>query len=128
LKGDAFVVRGVRGAITVRRDKPQEILTATCELLGVLQEKNPGLICEDLASVLFTVTDDIVSVYPAQAAREMGWGQVPLMCAREIPVENSLQLCIRVMIHWNTDLPQEEINHVYLREAAALRPDLNSEN
>jgi len=122
------VVRGVRGAITVRRDKPQEILTATCELLGVLQEKNPGLICEDLASVLFTVTDDIVSVYPAQAAREMGWGQVPLMCAREIPVENSLQLCIRVMIHWNTDLPQEEINHVYLREAAALRPDLNSEN
>ena len=122
------MVRGVRGAITVRRDKPQEILTATCELLGVLQEKNPGLICEDLASVLFTVTDDIVSVYPAQAAREMGWGQVPLMCAREIPVENSLQLCIRVMIHWNTDLPQEEINHVYLREAAALRPDLNSEN
>jgi chorismate mutase len=120
-----LVVRGVRGAITVSQDDPLEILTATRELVEALIDENPTMICEEMASILFTVTDDIVSVYPAQAAREMGWFQVPLMCAREIPVENSLQFCIRVLIHWNTDLSQDEINHVYLGEAAVLRPDLN---
>ena len=119
------MVRGVRGAITVSQDDPLEILTATRELVEALIDENPTMICEEMASILFTVTDDIVSVYPAQAAREMGWFQVPLMCAREIPVENSLQFCIRVLIHWNTDLSQDEINHVYLGEAAVLRPDLN---
>ena len=118
------MVRGVRGATTVSQDDPQEILNATSELLGVLLDKNPTMTCDKMASILFTVTDDIVSVYPAKAARDMGWLQVPLMCSREIPVKNSLQHCIRVMIHWNTDLPQEEINHVYLGEAVVLRPDL----
>lgn len=120
------MVRGVRGAITVMEDDPQEILNATRELLSALLDKNPTMSYENMASILFTVTEDIASVYPAQAAREMGWLQVPLMCAREIPVENSLEHCVRVMIHWNTDLSQEEINHVYLREAALLRPDLKS--
>ena len=117
------MVRGVRGAITVRQDDSLEILKATRVILEALLDKNPAMTCDNMASILFTVTDDIVSVYPAQAARDLGWLQVPLMCAREIPVKNSLQLCIRVMIHWNTDLPQEDINHVYLGEAAALRPD-----
>ena len=120
------MVRGVRGAITIRHDDPLEILTATRGLLESLLEKNPTMTCDNMASILFTVTEDIVSVYPAQAAREMGWLQVPLMCAREVPVTNSLQFCIRVMVHWNTDLPQEDINHVYLGEAASLRPDLKS--
>lgn len=120
------MVRGVRGAITVSKDDPLETLKATREVLEALLNENPTMTCDKMASILFTVTDDIVSVYPAQAAREMGWLQVPLMCAREIPVKNSLQHCVRVLIHWNTDLSQEEINHVYLGEAAALRPDINS--
>jgi chorismate mutase len=79
---------------------------------------------EDIASVLFTTTEDIASIYPALAARQMGWDHVPLMCAREIPVPGSLPMCIRVLIHWNTEIEQSGIKHVYLREAAKLRPDL----
>ena len=118
------MVRGIRGAITVSKDEPHEILKATRELLEAILDENPALTCGNIASIIFTVTDDIVSVYPAQAAREMGWLQVPLICAREIPVRDSLQLCIRVLIHWNTELSQEEIKHVYLGEASSLRPDL----
>jgi chorismate mutase len=79
---------------------------------------------EDIASAWFTVSDDIVSAYPALAARQIGWDQVPMMCAREIPVPEGLPLCIRVLIHWNTDREQRAVKHVYLREAAKLRPDL----
>jgi chorismate mutase len=77
-----------------------------------------------VASALFTVTDDLASTFPAQAARQMGWGLVPMMCAREIPVPGSLRRVIRVLVHWNTELPQSAITHVYLREAIKLRPDL----
>ena len=79
---------------------------------------------EDVASALFTVTDDLASTFPAQGARHMGWGLVPMLCAREIPVPNSLPRVIRVLVHWNTELAQDQITHVYLRGAVKLRPDL----
>lgn len=116
--------RGIRGAITVREDSPEAIREATRELLLAILEANPSLRPADIASVFFTVTEDIRSAYPALAARELGWGEVPLMCAREIPVPGSLAECIRVMIIWNTELSQKEIHHMYLREAVQLRPDI----
>ena len=117
-------LRGVRGAITVERDQPEEILAATGELLLAILQANPTLEPGDLASAIFTVTGDLCSVYPAKAARQMGWTEVPLMCALEIPVPGGLPRCIRVLLHWNTDLPQQSIHPVYLRKAASLRPDL----
>ncbi|MEW6402866.1 MAG: chorismate mutase [Chloroflexota bacterium] len=119
-----MTTRGIRGATTIECDSKQNVIAATQELLEVILASNPSLQREDIASALFTVTDDIVSVHPALSAREMGWTEVPVMCAREIPVRDSLPLCIRVLIHWNTELPQSEIKHVYLREAVSLRPDL----
>lgn len=116
--------RGLRGATTVESDSRENILNATTELLEAILRENPSLRTEDIASALFTVTDDIASDYPARAARQLGWDLVPLMCAREIPVPDSLSLCIRVLIHWNTDMPQDGVNHVYLRGAVKLRPDL----
>ena len=119
-----MTIRGVRGATTVTEDKPDLILAATQEMMETILMNNSGLRTEDIASVLFTTTEDLVSVYPAVAARNMGWRNVPMMCAREIPVTGSLPRCIRVLIHWNTDREQSAITHVYLREAASLRPDL----
>jgi len=116
--------RGIRGAITVAADEPSLILEATRELLQEILDSNPGMIPEDVGSAIFTVTDDLASTFPAQGAREMGWGLVPMMCAREIPVPNSLPRVIRVLVHWNTEAPQSEITHIYLREAVKLRPDL----
>lgn len=117
-------IRGIRGAITVTADDPDLILQATRELLEAILDANAGMQPEDVASVVFTVTDDLGSTFPAQGAREMGWGQVPMLCAREIPVPGSLPRVIRVLVHWNTESPQSEIVHVYLREAVKLRPDL----
>jgi chorismate mutase len=117
-------VRGIRGASVVERDNPEEILEATNELLEMILMKNPDMKATDIASVFFTLTSDLKTVHPAKAARELGWHLVPLMCASEIPVPNSLPRCIRVLIHWNTDKNQSEIKHVYLKNAALLRPDL----
>ena len=117
-------IRGIRGATTVTADEPGLILQATRELLEEILEENKGMQPEEVASAIFTVTDDLASTFPAQAAREMGWSQVPMLCAREIPVPNSLGRVIRVLVHWNTQIPQSEITHVYLREAVKLRPDL----
>ena len=117
-------IRGIRGATTVTADEPALILQATRELLEEILIENEGMIPEDVASAIFTVTDDLASTFPAQGARQMGWGLVPMLCAREIPVPNSLPRVIRVLVHWNTDLPQDQITHVYLREAVKLRPDL----
>ena len=117
-------IRGIRGATTVAADQPDLILQATRELLEAILEENEGMNPEDVASALFTVTDDLASTFPAQGARQMGWGLVPMLCAREIPVPNSLPRVIRVLVHWNTELPQSGITHVYLREAVKLRPDL----
>ena len=116
--------RGIRGATTIEIDTKESVLSATRELLDSILASNPDLKTDDIAAALFTVTDDIASAYPALAARQMGWDLVPMMCAREIPVAGSLPFCIRILIHWNTELPQSEIKHVYLREAVKLRPDL----
>ncbi len=118
-------LRGVRGATTVAHDRAEEILSATRELLEAILQANPSLQADDLASAIFTTTADLHSAYPAQAARELGWSDVPLMCAQEIPVPDGLPLCIRVLLHWNTELPQPAIRHVYLKEAVRLRPDLH---
>ena len=117
-------IRGIRGATTVAADQPDLILQATRELLEAILEENEGMNPEDVASALFTVTDDLASTFPAQGARQMGWGLVPMLCAREIPVPDSLPRVIRVLVHWNTEVPQSKITHVYLREAVKLRPDL----
>jgi len=119
-----MTTRGIRGAITVSADQPAIILAATQELLGAILRANDGLQAEDIASAFFTTTDDLVSVAPALAARQMGWEHVPMMCAREIPVPGSLPRCIRVLVQWNTERAQTAIKHVYLREAISLRPDL----
>lgn len=117
-------VRGVRGATTAAEDTPEAILAATRELLQAMLKANPEIQPADVASVLFTVTEDLNSAYPALAARQLGWNEVPLVCAREIPVPGSLPRCIRILLHWNTHLPQSAIQHVYLSEAKKLRPDL----
>ncbi len=117
-------IRGVRGATVASRDEPEAILLATRELLEAIQTANPLMQVTELASAFFTVTNDLSAVHPAKAARQLGWEQVPLMCAQEIPVPEGLPRCIRVLLHWNTDLPQASIQHVYLGAAATLRPDL----
>lgn len=119
-----MLIRGIRGATTVTSDDPDLILKATCELLEAILYENSDIQLEAIASAFFTTTEDIASTYPALAARQMGWDLVPMMCAREIPVPSGLPLCIRVLIHWNTDKDQSDIHHVYLRDAVKLRPDL----
>lgn len=119
-----MTTRGIRGAITLSSDEKTELLSATEELLKSIFAVNPDLQTEDIASVLFTVTDDITAAFPAQAARNLGWTLVPMICTREIPVTGSLPLCVRVLIHWNTTIQQSEIQHVYLRNSIKLRPDL----
>ncbi len=119
-----MITRGIRGATTIESDTKENVLFATRELLNAIITSNPDLKTDAIASASFTATDDITSIYPALAARQMGWDQVPMMCASEIPVSGSLPLCIRVLILWNTDKTQREIKHVYLRDAMKLRPDL----
>ena len=121
-----MAIRGIRGATTVAADEPDLILQATRELLEEILSENVGMQPDDIASAVFTVTGDLISTFPAQAAREMGWDLVPMLCACEVPVPGSLPRVIRVLVHWNTELPQSEIKHVYLREAVKLRPDLVS--
>jgi chorismate mutase len=118
------VVRGIRGAITVARDEPSLILDATERLLRAIVDAN-GFSSDDVASALFTVTPDLVSEFPAAAARRMGWTLVPLLNFTEIGVPGRLERCIRVLIHINTKTGQDEIRHVYLEGARVLRPDLS---
>ena len=120
-------MRGVRGATTAGDDQADQVVAATRELLEAMLAANPGMRSDCIASVLFTVTEDLTSAFPALAARQMGWDSVPMICAREIPVPGSLPRCIRVLLHWNTDIPQNGVRHVYLREAVKLRPDLLSQ-
>jgi chorismate mutase len=122
--GKMIAVRGVRGATDVVVDEPGAVLRATRQLLEAMLEANPKLKPEDLASVIFTVTPDLSSEYPAKAARELGWRDVPLLCTCEIPVPGGLPRIVRALAHWNTELPQNSIKHVYLGEAIHLRPDL----
>lgn len=115
--------RGVRGATTVAKNCREEILTATRQLLALMIRQN-GVDAGDVASAFFTTTPDIDAEFPALAARQMGWLDVPLLCGHEMTVPGGLPLCIRILIHWNTDKPQAAIQHVYLRDAERLRPDL----
>ncbi|CAN7702140.1 MULTISPECIES: chorismate mutase [unclassified Paenibacillus] len=117
-------LRGIRGATTVQQNDAEEILAATSELLQAIVEANDFL-PEDIGSVFITVTEDITATFPARAIRTLiGWELVPLMCSLEVPVENALPKCIRLMVQVNTTKTQAEINHVYLKEAKALRPDI----
>jgi chorismate mutase len=118
--------RGIRGATTAERNEREEILMATTELLQLMVRKNE-LHVEDIASAIFTVTEDLDAEFPAAAARQLGWDEVALMCMREIPVPNSLGKCIRVLLHVNTTRTASEIRHVYIREAVTLRPGLAAE-
>lgn len=117
------MIRGLRGATTVAVNDPGEIAERTRELIRLLVELN-GVRPDDIASAVFTVTEDLDAAFPAVAARGFfEWKDVPLLCVREIPVPGSLGRCIRILIHWNTDRTQAEIRHVFLRGARHLRPE-----
>lgn len=121
-----MAVRGIRGAISVPVDTPEEILSATTELLHEILRLNKIGHFDDIASIFFTTTPDLVATFPAEAARAIGMSHVPLLCASEIGVPNRMPRCVRVLLHVNTDLPQRDIVHVYLRDAKKLRPDVQS--
>lgn len=112
--------RGIRGATTVEHNTKEEILAGTTEMLKLLIEGN-DLRPEDIASAIFSVTDDLDAAFPALAARKLGWTEVALMCTREIPVPNSLRKCVRVLLHVNTMRSAAEIEHVYIKGAVNLR-------
>jgi len=114
--------RGIRGATTAENNSPEEILKATRQLLALMIRQN-GIEPEDVASAIFSTTTDLDAEFPALAARQLGWFDVALMCVNELDVPGSLRLCIRILLHWNTDKPADEIVHVYVKEAAKLRPD-----
>ena len=120
------MVRGIRGAITVPIDTPAAIHQATQELLEQILVQNQIRDFSELAAIIFTLTPDLTSAFPAEAARALGMHQVPLISSPEIPVPGSLAQVLRVLVLWNTELKPEQIRHVYLREAKVLRPDLNS--
>jgi len=115
--------RGVRGATTADANTSQEILKATRQLLALMIRQN-GIRPEDVASVVFSTTPDLDAEFPALAARQLGWLDVALMCTHEMFVPGSLERCIRVLVYWNTDRRADEIVHVYIKDAAHLRPDL----
>lgn len=117
------VVRGIRGAITVEHNEAEEILTATQELLTELIAYN-AIRPEDVAAVFFTLTADLNAVFPATAARRLGWDEVPLLCHTEIDVPGALAKVIRILLLLNVTDSDRPIHPVYLREAVSLRPDL----
>lgn len=114
----------IRGAISVEENDRRQIAEATKELLGEIIERN-ALETDEVVSVLFTLTSDLTAAFPALAAREMGWIDVPLLCAAEIPVPNSLALCLRTLVHVELRAPRRLDTHVYLRKAVVLRPDIH---
>ena len=116
-------VRAARGAIVVDADEAEALLDATGRLLDALIARNEVAV-HDLVSILFTATDDLRSAFPAEAARRLGLGRVPLLCAREIPVEGSLPSVVRVLMHFHTERAMDEVVHVYLDGAESLRDDL----
>lgn len=116
-------VRAVRGAIQIERDDPELIAADTRELLHEVIRRN-AIDTDDLISVVFTMTPDLASGFPAAAARALGLTDVPLLCATEIGVPNAMARVIRLLAHIHTDRPRSAIEHVYLRGAARLRPDL----
>lgn len=116
------MIRGIRGAIDVPQNDGAMIREATGRLLSELSEAN-GFRTEDIAGVLFTATPDLDAEYPARAARDLGWTDVPLLCAQEIAKPDGLPRTIRVLVTVETALRQNEIVHLYLGGTACLRPD-----
>ncbi len=121
--GVQIFCRGVRGATTADGNTSNDILQATRQLLALMIRLN-GIRPEDVGSAIFTVTKDLDAEFPALAARQLGWLHVPLLCSYELTVPDSLPRCVRVLLHWNTTKTAEEITHVYIKDAARLRPDL----
>lgn len=119
------VCRGVRGAITIEEDTREQVLNATRELLQAMIDAN-GIEADDVASAIFTTTPDVNAEFPALAARKLGWSDTPLLCGHEMNVPHGLKRCIRILLHWNTTRSAREIQHVYLKEAVSLRPDLQA--
>jgi chorismate mutase len=121
-----MMMRGIRGATTVEENSEKEILLSTHELLDEMIANNridPGMV----ASVFISTTADITEAFPARALREFeDWKYVPVMCMQELDVPGGLKYCIRVMIHYNTSCSQKDIEHIYLKKAVSLRPDLLS--
>src|SRR5262245_61988025 len=118
-----MVCRGIRRATAVRENTRDEMLTTTRQLVE-LMIRSIGMDSKDVASAIFTTTSDLDAVFPALAARQLGWLDVPLLCGHEMSIPGSLPRCIRVLVHWNTDKSQSEIQHIYIRDAERLRPDL----
>lgn len=118
-----MTIRAIRGATTLTVDQRDHLHDRTQELMTALIEAN-GLDTEDLISVFFTCTPDVVSDFPAAAARALNLGAVPFMCAQEMAVPGALPLVVRVMIHTNLDTPRDQIQHIYLHDAVSLRRDL----
>ena len=118
-----MAVRAVRGATQLEQDTREHMLDRVAELVTDVMEAN-GLVVDDFISIIFTATSDLVSEFPAYAARQLGFGEVPLMCARELEIEGSMPRVVRMMAHVETDLPRSEITHAYLHGAANLRRDL----
>lgn len=119
-----MMCRGVRGATTADENSREAILQATRQLLALMIRQN-GIEATDVASVLFSTTVDLNAEFPALAARQLGWLDVPLLCTNEIDIPGSLRMCIRILVHWNTPKRQADITHVYLKRAVQLRPDLS---
>ena len=116
-------VRAARGAIVVSGEDVGSLLDATARLLEEMIRRN-DIATEDLVSILFTVTEDLRSAFPAEAARRMGLGRVPLLCAQEIPVDGAMPSVVRVLMHFHTERAMDEVDHVYLDGAETLRDDL----
>ncbi len=117
-----MLTRGVRGATTVQANTREAILGATTELLAAMVDAN-GFCVEDVASAFFTSSPDLNAEFPALAARKMGWTDVALLCGHEMQVPGSLNQCLRILLHVNTEKKASEIVHVYLHGARVLRPD-----
>lgn len=122
-----MMIRGVRGAITVSDNSYDAIISATQELLMEIINRN-AIEENDVASILFTTTPELTAAYPAKAARELGWTRTALMGFVEADIINGLPMCIRILIHWNTDKDMDDLRHVYLRDAVRLRLDLNADD
>tara|TARA_Y100000590_G_scaffold358417_1_gene413759 strand:- start:204 stop:641 length:438 start_codon:yes stop_codon:yes gene_type:complete len=124
----ATKVRGIKGATTTTGTSARDVLDATEELLSKLIQANK-IKQDDVASVQFSTSPDLIAEFPAVAARErLGWNDVPLMCSHEMARPGALTRCIRILILWNTNKIQNEIMHVYLHDAAKMRPDLSTPN
>jgi chorismate mutase len=118
-----MLTRGFRGATTVESNTIDGILEATRELLSAMLKANE-IDVDNVASAFFTTTPDLNAEFPALAARQLGWSDVALLCGHEMNVPGSLPMCLRILLHVNTDKPAGGIRHVYLRGAKVLRPDV----